>query len=337
MLSGLAGGLVRIGWPLLPEHFVAPVALHSALMVCGFFGLGIALERAAALKQPIAFAAPALAATARARWRCSPGWRASSGCWPRWRWWPVYAEVMRRAPELHTAVEAAGALAWAGGTLWWLLRPFSVVVAWWAAFLVLTIFGERRELARFVPLSEKSPARLHRHGCRAGGCARRAGRAVARASDRRRPVVAVDVAVLRLAAALRPRLPAQVHRFGWALHTARSLRLGYTWLMLAGLWGVVNALRGMPLDSPGPLHMLLLGFVFDGVRPRAHHAAGAAAHADLAARPFAFVPVGLMTLGVTLRALGDAIGSGGVRAGAGALQAAAILTFAFTMIRHLRR
>ena len=40
MLSGLAGGLVRIGWPLLPEHFVAPVALHSALMVCGFFGFG---------------------------------------------------------------------------------------------------------------------------------------------------------------------------------------------------------------------------------------------------------------------------------------------------------
>ena len=30
-------------------------------------------------------------------------------------------------------------------------------------------------------------------------------------------------------------------------------------------------------------------------------------------------------------------GSGGVRAGAGALQAAAIITFAFTMIRHLRR
>jgi hypothetical protein len=37
------------------------------------------------------------------------------------------------------------------------------------------------------------------------------------------------------------------------------------------------------------------------------------------------------------REMGDAIASGGVRAGAGALQAAAILTFAFTMIRHLRR
>ena len=52
--------------------------------------------------------------------------------------------------------------------------------------------------------------------------------------------------------------------------------------------------------------------------------------------PFAFVPVGPMTLGVTLRA-GDAIASGGRARGAGALQAAAIPTFAFTMIRHLRR
>ena len=140
--------------------------------------------------------------------------------------------------------------------------------------------------------------------------------------------------LLRYDLACRPR----VHRFGWALHTARSLRLGYTWLMLAGLWGVVNALRGMPLDSPGPLHMLLLGFVFSMVFGHAPIMLPALLRTPISPPgPFAFVPVGLMTLGVTLRAVGDAIGSGGVRAGAGALQAAAILTFAFTMIRHLRR
>ena len=340
MLSGLAGGLVRIGWPLLPEHFVAPVALHSALMVCGFFGLGIALERAAALKQPIAFAAPALAACGTgAALALQPGLAGIFWLLAALALVAVYAEVLRRAPELHTAVEAAGALAWAGGTLWWLLaRPFSVVVAWWAAFLVLTIFGERRELARFVPLSEKA-----RRGYIAMVVVQVGALVVLAVPWHEHPIAGglwwlsmslFSGWLLRYDLACRPR----VHRFGWALHTARSLRLGYTWLMLAGLWGVVNALRGMPLDSPGPLHMLLLGFVFSMVFGHAPIMLPALLRTPISPPgPFAFVPVGLMTLGVTLRALGDAIGSGGVRAGAGALQAAAILTFAFTMIRHLRR
>jgi hypothetical protein len=340
MLSGLAGGLVRIGWPLLPEHFVAPVALHSALMVCGFFGFGIALERAAALKQPIAFAAPALAACGTgAALALQPGLAGIFWLLAALALVAVYAEVLRRAPELHTAVEAAGALAWAGGTLWWLLaRPFSVVVAWWAAFLVLTIFGERRELARFVPLSEKA-----RRGYIAMVVVQVGALVVLAVPWHEHPIAGglwwlsmslFSGWLLRYDLACRPR----VHRFGWALHTARSLRLGYTWLMLAGLWGVVNALRGMPLDSPGPLHMLLLGFVFSMVFGHAPIMLPALLRTPISPPgPFAFVPVGLMTLGVTLRAVGDAIGSGGVRAGAGALQAAAILTFAFTMIRHLRR
>lgn len=339
LLSGMAGGLVRIGWPLLPERLVSPVALHSALMVCGFFGFGIALERAAALKKPVAFAAPALAAcgtiSALALQPALAGgfWLAAALALV-----VVYAEVLRRTPALYTAVEGAGALAWAGGTLWWLLdRPFSVVVAWWASFLVLTIAGERRELARFVPLS---------------GCARQGYLAVLGVQALALAILAVPwrehpVAgglwwasmsllaawLLRYDLACRPGML----RLAWSLHTARSLRLGYTWMLLAGAWGAVNALRGMPLDSPGPLHMLLLGFVFSMVFGHAPIVLPALLRRPVSAPgPFAFVPVAMMTLGVALRAVGDASGSVGVRAGAGALQALAIVAFALTMIRHLR-
>ena len=101
---------MRIGWPLLPEHFVAPVALHSALMVCGFFGFGIALERAAALKQPDRLRRAGVGGLRHGR-----GAGAAAGL--AGIFWllaalalvAVYAEVLRRAPELHTAVEAAGA------------------------------------------------------------------------------------------------------------------------------------------------------------------------------------------------------------------------------------
>lgn len=341
MLAGMAGGLVRIGWThLLPEHFVAPVALHSALMVCGFFGFGIALERAAALKKPIAWATPALAACGTvAALALQPGLAGLFWLLAALALVVVYAEVMRRAPALYTAIEGAGALAWAGGTLWWLLaRPFSTVVAWWASFLVLTIVGERRELARFVPLSEKA-----RRSYIAMAAVQGAALVLLALPGLEHPLAGglwwlsmslFSGWLLRYDMACRPK----VQRLAWTLHTARSLRLGYTWMMLAGLWGAVNALRGMPLDSPGPLHMLLLGFVFSMVFGHAPIMLPALLRTPISAPgPFAFVPVGLMTLGVALRALGDMIGSGGVRAGAGALQAAAIITFAFTMIRHLRR
>jgi len=340
LLAGLAGGLVRIGWPLLPERAVAPVALHGALMVCGFFGFGIALERAAALKQPVAFAAPALAACGTfSALALQPALAGVFWLIAALALLLVYAEVLRRAPALYTAIEGAGALAWAGGTLWWLLDlSFTSVVAWWASFLVLTIVGERRELARFVPLSG---------GARRSYLAVFAVQALAlvmlAVPWRDHPVagglwwlsMALFAAwLLRYDLACR----ARVQRLGWTLHTARALRLGYTWMLLAGLWGSVNALRGMPLDSPGPLHMLLLGFVFSMVFGHAPIMLPALLRRPISAPgPFAFVPVALMTLGVALRAAGDAIGSGGVRAGAGALQALAIVAFAFTMIRHLRR
>jgi hypothetical protein len=60
LLAGLWAGLVRIGWPLLPIEDDL-VLLHGPLMLGGFLGLVIGLERAVALNRPWALAAPALA------------------------------------------------------------------------------------------------------------------------------------------------------------------------------------------------------------------------------------------------------------------------------------
>lgn len=339
MLSGIAGGLVRIGWPLLPQRLVSPVALHSALMVCGFFGFGISLERAAAVKRPLAWAAPALAALGTlAALALQPGAAAAAWLAAGLVLVTVYADVLRRTPALHTVIECAGALAWVGGTLCWLLdRPFAVVVAWWASFLVLTIAGERRELARFVPLS----TRAQRSFLAVLGV-QVAALLVLAVPWREHPLAGglwwasmslLALWLLRFDLACRT----GVLRLGWALHTARSLRLGYVWMVLAGVWGVVQALRGMPLNAPGPLHMLLLGFVFSMVFGHAPIVLPALLRRRISAPgPFAFAPVVMMSTGVVLRAAGDLLGHGELRAGAGALQALAIAAFAATMLRHLR-
>ena len=340
LISGLAGGLVRMGWPLLPERALAPVALHGALMVCGFFGFVISLERAAALHQRLAWAAPALAALGTlAALALQPGAAALAWLAAGLVLTLAYAGVLRRTPVLHVAVEGAGALCWAGGTLLWMLdRPFSVVVAWWGSFLVLTIAGERRELARFVPLSA---------GARSGYLAVLALQATAlvvlAVPWHDHPLAAgawwasmalLALWLLRFDLACR----AGINRAGWALHTARCLRLGYAWLALAGGWGVANALRGMPLDAPGPLHMLLLGFVFAMVFGHAPIVLPALLRGAIAAPSgITLAPVLAMSAGVALRGLGDALGAAPLRAGAGALQALAILAFAAVMLTRLRR
>src|SRR4051812_50149434 len=61
MAAGAWLGLARIGWALplpWPDQLIA----HGPLMVCGFLGTLISLERAVGLGAPWAYAAPVLAA-----------------------------------------------------------------------------------------------------------------------------------------------------------------------------------------------------------------------------------------------------------------------------------
>lgn len=336
LVGGLAGGLARLGWPTLPPALAGALALHGALMVCGFFGFVIALERAAALHRRDAWAAPALAAAGSAAALAAQATLAA-GLWlaAGLALTFVYLGVLRRAPALHTAVEGAGALAWAVGSALWLLgHPFGVVVAWWCAFLVLTIAGERRELARFVPLGRRARAGflavlgLQGAALLALALPLAAERGAARAWWL--ALLLLALWLLRFDLACRPGIP----RRGWARHTARCLRLGYLWLALAGLWGMAAAL---PPDAPGPLHMLLLGFVFAMVFGHAPIVLPALLKRAVAPPGAAnFAPVLAMSAGVALRAAADLGLAPALKPAAGALQALAILAFALAMLGQLR-
>src|SRR5690554_2531500 len=57
LLAGLCGGLLRVGWG--SAHVPVTLALaHGPLMVCGFLGTLISLERAVALRRGWAYAVP---------------------------------------------------------------------------------------------------------------------------------------------------------------------------------------------------------------------------------------------------------------------------------------
>lgn len=330
LVFGLGGGLARLG--TLPAAAAGPtgasaIALHGALMVCGFFGTLIALERAVALHRGFAvpllagaggvagfvFGEPAIAGVA---------WLAAGLGFVA-----LYVHAgLTRAWSLHLVVEGLGALCLALGSAAWLAGLRDASIMGWAAFLVLTIAGERRELTQMVRL----PA-----------WARRAFVAVVVLLLAALAVSWVDAAGR---AALLPwwtgcaALALWLLRFdlaprawrepGWRGHTAQALSVGYAWLLAAALAGLAE----QRLDGVA-LHFLLLGFVFGMVFGHAPIILPALARIRPEYHALARWPLWIMAASLVLRAAGLWGGPSGALALAGAGHALAIAWFAAVMAR----
>jgi hypothetical protein len=114
---------------------------HGPLMVCGFLGTLIGVERAVALGVFWPYAAPLL--TAAGTLALLTGLPApplmmlgSLGLVA------IFVVIMRRQCALATGTMALGALLWLVGNAYWLVGwPVPQIVPWWSGFLVLTIAG----------------------------------------------------------------------------------------------------------------------------------------------------------------------------------------------------
>ncbi len=78
LVVGAGAGLARLGY-VVPDLAAAAAALHGPLMICGFFGVVIALERAVAIGRLWAYAGPLLAVSERSP-RSSARLRSRRGC-----------------------------------------------------------------------------------------------------------------------------------------------------------------------------------------------------------------------------------------------------------------
>lgn len=156
LLAALWAGLMRLGWSL-PALTPSLAMLHGPLMISGFLGTLIALERAVAIKLKWMYLPPLLSGL---------GWLVSvSGVFPPFGLIlltlaslggvAILAEMTRRETALHTVTMLVGMMAWLAGNLLWLFGwQIHQVVFFWMAFLVLTIAGERLELSRVLRPSQ---------------------------------------------------------------------------------------------------------------------------------------------------------------------------------------
>ena len=273
LILGITAGLLLLGLrvPTVTERLPD---LHAPLMVFGFVGTLISLERAVALRAGWAYAAPLLLVSG-AVLTVSPlpllvgqvlivvgsGVHLSQ-----------YRAIWRRQPATATAIQALGAatalvasIVWSGGVSAAFLVPLLAV------FLVLTIAGERLELARVAAPGVVAERVFF------GGALALATAAVLTLTAPGVAVPAAGALLIGVAAWLIRFDVARVtvHQRGLPRYVAVNLLLGYGWLIVAGTGWLLGGAR-----TVGPLYDATTHAIFLDHGARASHPAGRSQGAD---------------------------------------------------------
>ncbi|MCC7269818.1 MAG: hypothetical protein IT468_03765 [Rhodocyclaceae bacterium] len=328
LIVGVGAGLLRLGWSV-PQPAAALAAFHGPLMVSGFFGTVISLERAVALARRWAYlgplaagagglalilgAAPALAQVLLALG--SAVLLAGS------------VSVFLRQRALFTFTLAAGAASWLTGNLLW-LGGFSVyeVAPWWAGFLVLTIAGERLELSRFLP-----PSPIAQRAFAAVLAGLTFGMAL-QAQLFGAALVALTLWLLRQDIARRT-----VKEKGLTRFIAVCLLSGYAWLAVAGTIMLGAGLAPGSAAYDAALHALMLGFVFSMVFGHAPIIFPAVLRVAVPYHPLFYAPLALLHLSLLVRLAGDAASMPELRSAGGLLNAVALAAFILNTVAAVIR
>lgn len=323
LLTGLNAGLLRLGlWAPLPADRLAD--LHGPLMVLGFLGTVIALERAQALRHPLALLAPALLGSGSAllvfggphflgKMLISEG---AAGF--------VIMMVMlwRRTRADLVAAQVLGALVLLIGTVMWFWSDVAGLLPVLVAFLVVTIAAERAELAQ-LSMGARAVPRL--------------------------VVLTAALSMTSVAAVLWPewgsRLVGALCLFtavwlvrddvgrrmlrttGFRRFNGAALLAGYVWLAVAGLTWV---LVGRP-ESTGSydliIHAVFVGFAFSMIMAHAPTIFPAVLGRALPYRPVMWGPLVILHLGMLYRAMGDVAGVEPLWQAGGVVTVVAVLSF----------
>lgn len=326
LLGGLAAAFGLLGLPLsgIPQRWED---VHGPLMVLAFVGTVIALERAVALRSTPGYAAPALLGLGGILLLSPAPLRAAQALLlagavglvlvSTWLW--------RRAPALPVLVELLGAAcAVVAAALWLIGAAVPILGPWLVGFLVLTIVGERLELAAvgFAPV-QKVPQKGPQTGPRAWpglasptalAASGAVGYVLAAATALVLPEVGYRLLGLVLAAlvvvvAQHDVARRTIHTRGLTRYMAAAMLAGYAWLAIAAtIWAIAGPVwEGRGYDAV--LHAVFLGFVLSMIMAHAPVILPAVLRRPLPYRPVLYAPLVLLQVTLAIRLLaGDAWG-----------------------------
>ena len=254
LLAGLLGGWLRLGFGAFSAPL--PAAHHGVLMVGGFLGTLISLERSVVMKNPAWLLVPFLSGLSISLFL--GGWHKAGAVLLLLSSLGLLVLLYKqslRTPDVPTYLIAFGGACWMLGNFTYLYTGFvALATGWWMAFLFFTILGERLELSRYLLV----PIRMYRllYLLLAVYCIGLLlpfhlwGRVVLGGS-----ALGAGIWLLRYDMARQGvKKPDQFRYIGL------GLLVGYGWLVLHGL--VLLLLNNHPFHYDLYLHTFFLGFVF---------------------------------------------------------------------------
>ncbi|MFH5885760.1 hypothetical protein ACG2F4_15740 [Halalkalibaculum sp. DA3122] len=305
LLTGLFSGLVRLGFLSdAPTQPVSPIA-HGPLMINGFLGTLIGLERAAALEKKWAYAAPVLMAASTVLLLAGP---VVAGQWllllGSIGLTLVMSYLYYLQPKIYHLIMAFGAASlMVGNVLYITGYPIYTLVAWWAAFPMLTIFGERLELNRIMRPPKQAQQLF------AGLILGWIGALAITHFDRTIGWTIASVLLVGVAGWLVKYDVARrtIKSVEWTRYSAICLLTGYGWLILSGLFGLWH---GFPTAGPlydGLLHMIFVGFVFSMIFAHASVIIPSLSGKLVPWHPYFYLPLILLHGFLLARVMGDLV------------------------------
>lgn len=331
LLVGLNAGLQLLGAdaPLKVERFPQ---VHGMLLVLSFVGTVIALERSVALNKAWGYASPALLGIAGLLlispmdlWVGKSVMLAGTIAMTL-----VYIPLWRRQYDNVVLIQILGAVsAIAAAALWIRIPSIPVLLPFLITFVVLTIAGERLELARIGISSPKAEPLL---------LAASFTLLAATAATLLWPAMGYPLFGVTLLStvgwlvaydAARKTIRSQ----GLPRYIAACLLAGYGWLAIAG---VVLAIQDGPLTGAAydvAIHAVFLGFTISMIMAHAPVILPAVLRKPLPYTPGFWLPAGLLHLSLAIRlGMGDGAGNHGAWVTGGVLNVISILLFAVMAI-----
>ena len=305
LVAGVCGGLLRAGvaLPGPPDVLGTAATAHAVLMLTGFLGTLIAIERAVAMRIAAAWWAPL--ASGAGTLALLAGWTMAANTLfvgAAVVHAVVHAWRLRHRPDASSTILALAALAWVvGNTANALGAVTGAVAPWWFAFAVLTVAAERLELAH--------PARARRGAASALQAVVAALFAAAVLCEIASAAGTLAFGMSLLAFAV------WLARFDAARRTLRIARLGrymaiallagQAWLAVAGAAWIALAFGAPTHDAA--LHALGIGFVLGMVFAHGPMILPSVLRVRVAYRAWFYVPLALLHASLALRLGGAAI------------------------------